>query len=352
MSTKMKNDAAAHLHLPIVYSDLYRYQLQPPGHPECPERVAAIMERLQTEGLADGLCEPAPVSLDDIRAVHSSSLVSRIARDYEGYLDVNCYHGLKTYETALLAAGGTIQGVVIAAETGSPTLVLPRPPGHHAGRDFFGGFCYFNNIAIAAEHLIREKALGRVAIIDIDVHHGNGTAEIFSCRQDVLYISTHEWGIFPGTGSLAECGIGEGEGFTVNLPMPSGEGVATYDEILSGIIIPILRQYRPAAMLVSMGLDAHYMDPLASIQLTSQCLSDACLALNAVAKEVCGGRIVYVLEGGYHLLAIAETTAAVVAGLSGKPLQVPLKFNRGEQCDTNIELLQAYRDVQSRYWVL
>ena len=338
--------------LPIFYSDGYRYQLQTPGHPECPGRVQSIMERLALEGLADGVREPVPAALDDVLAVHAASLLAELEGDYEGALDPNCYHRPKTYETALLAAGGTIQGAVLAVDTGAPTLVLPRPPGHHAGRNFYGGFCYFNNVAVAAEHLLKTAGLARVAIIDIDVHHGNGTAAIFAQRPDVLYVSTHQWGIYPGTGALDDCGSGAGEGFTVNLPLLSGEGAATYDRILSEILIPILHQYQPEALLVSMGLDAHYMDPLAGINLTSQCLSDACLALHAVAQDLCGGRIVYVLEGGYHLDAIAETTAAVVAGLTGRALHKPLKFNRGEQRPANTEALQIYREVQARYWAL
>jgi acetoin utilization deacetylase AcuC-like enzyme len=338
--------------LPIVYDDAYRCRLQPPGHPECPQRVEAIMARLALEGLSGRILAPRPADRDDLLAVHSPKLLARIEGDYDGYLDVNCYHHAKTYPTALLAAGGTIQGAVTAVDAGSPALVLPRPPGHHAGRDYYGGFCYFNNIAVAAEYLIRHRGLARVAIVDIDVHHGNGTADIFARRRDVLYISTHQWGIFPGTGALDDCGRAEGEGFTVNLPLPGGEGVATFGRVLSELIEPILRQYRPEAILVSMGLDAHYMDPLASIQLTSQGLSDVCLALDALAHDLCSGRILYVLEGGYHLEAIAETTAALVAGLTGRPLRVPLLFNRGEQREANTGLLGRFTQIQSRYWNL
>ncbi len=338
--------------LHIFYHEDYAKEIQTTGHPESPQRATSIMERLEVEGLASNVIKPKAATKEDIMAVHTDDLVATVATNYEGFMDPDTYHRDYTYELALLAAGGTMQGVEKAYKEKTPTLVIPRPPGHHAGKDFCGGFCYFNNVAIAAQDLLDNKGRKKVAIVDVDVHHGNGTADIFSARKDVLYVSTHQWGIFPGTGALKDFGRGPGEGYTVNLPLLGGMGDEVYHALMDQIMLPVLRQYEPQHIIVSLGLDAHYMDPLATLELTTDGLSDACMKLKGVADEVCESRITFVVEGGYHLLAISETTASLVSKLTGQKLKIDPKYNEVEEPEVTDMLLPKYIEQHSKFWNL
>lgn len=275
---------------------------------------------------------------------HSPQHVSRIRNSPEGFLDPDTYIHKDTYEIALLAAGGSIEAARIAHDCGKPTLALVRPPGHHAGRDFCGGFCYFNNIAIAA----RRMYLERTAIVDIDVHHGNGTEDIFLEDDKVLFMSTHQRGIYPGSGDARVVGKGRGEGFTVNIPMRGGIGDATYMMILDRIIEPILHQYDPKMILVSIGVDAHYSDPLASLALSSKAYLEICRRLIAIAPD---RRIAFMLEGGYALEATAEVLSALVGEFCGA--EVPLRQIYSKDVEVmGREEVESVIEVQKQYWDL
>jgi acetoin utilization deacetylase AcuC-like enzyme len=224
-----------------------------------------------------------------------------------GHIDADTVVSADSWEAASRAAGAAVEAVDgVSAGRLDNAFCLVRPPGHHATPDRAMGFCVFNNVAIAAEWLRANGRAERVAILDYDVHHGNGTQDAFYARADVLYVSTHQYPLYPGTGSWRETGSGEGEGYTVNLSLPPGSGDAIYASVLENIVEPVVRRYAPEFILVSLGFDAFWSDPLASLRLSiggayTSLIQSAC----ALANELCGGRIVVALEGGYVLEALA-----------------------------------------------
>lgn len=303
----------------LVHHPRYHEHRQTIGHPEKPERLDAVVERLKKEGLWKDVLTPEPVDLKLLGKVHTPAYIDSVRNFGEGYMDSDTYVRPQTYSIALLAAGGTVLSARKALETGKPAFALVRPPGHHAGSYHGGGFCYFNNVAVAAEAL-REK-VGRVAVVDIDLHHGNGTHDIFYSRNDVLYISTHQGGIFPGTGLPEDLGDGEGLGFNICVPLPGGSGDPTFGLFSKKILRPVLVKYRPDAILVSFGGDAHYMDPLGGLSLTSPGYVDLVNELLVLSRELCGGVLAFTLEGGYHVGALAEVVSGVVAAFDGKKVK-------------------------------
>jgi acetoin utilization deacetylase AcuC-like enzyme len=247
----------------------------------------------------------------------------------------------------MLACGGAVLAAETAFTDKKPSVALLRPPGHHSGPDYTGGFCYFNNIAIAASAML--KKVNRVAIVDIDVHHGNGTWDIFNHRKDVLYISTHEWGIYPGTGAIDDCGKDNGEGFTVNIPLESGCGDSTFMTAFNEVVSPILLQYKPGMMLVSIGTDAHYMDELATLTLSTPGYISLLNQLTTMAQELCSSRIAFMLEGGYNLKALSEVFSGYIGGQEGRDMAVEYtdihdKDNLGK------DIIESVSELQSRYW--
>ena len=315
----------------IVYHERFLDHMQDgPWHPERPGRLAAVVERLRAEGLWDDVLEPSPADLDDCLRIHDATYLDRLRHFGEGPWDPDTYVRPETFEIALLAAGGAILTGKTAYEQGKPVFGLLRPPGHHAIRDQAMGFCYLNNIAIAAASLLADDAR-RVAIIDIDLHHGNGTQEAFYASDRTLYISLHQWPHFPGSGWFDEIGEGVGEGRTINVPLPPGSGDATYADAFDRVVEPAIRDFKPEMILVSFGGDAHYADPLGSMALSSQGILDQFKRLGRLATELCGGRLAFFLEGGYDVDVLAEVVAFGVAHFSGK--QTELHFT--ENSDPN-----------------
>jgi acetoin utilization deacetylase AcuC-like enzyme len=309
----------------LVHHPRYHEHRQTIGHPEKPERLDAVVERLRKEGLWKDVLTPEPVDLKLLEKVHTPAYIGSVRNFGEGFMDSDTYVRPQTYSIALLAAGGTVLAACRALETGKPTFALVRPPGHHAGSYHGGGFCYFNNVAMAAEALLQK--VRRVAIVDIDLHHGNGTQDIFYSRKDVLYISTHQGGIFPGTGLPEDLGDGEGLGFNICVPLPGGSGDATFGLFTKKILRPVLVKYRPDAILVSFGGDAHYMDPLGGLSLTSPGYGDLVNELLGLSRELCGGALAFTLEGGYHVGALAEVVSGAVAAFDEK--RVKCEYDRG-----------------------
>jgi acetoin utilization deacetylase AcuC-like enzyme len=221
-----------------------------------------------------------------------------------------------------------------------------RPPGHHAERERAMGFCLFNNVAVGAEYLRRRHGLDRVLIVDWDVHHGNGTQHMFENDPGVLYVSTHQYPYYPGTGAMHEAGEGEGEGFTLNVPFPGGFGDAEYADAFRTVILPVAEEYQPEFVLVSAGFDPHYRDPLASMNVTEAGFAAMARGLVDLAGRVCGGRCVAILEGGYDLTAIRDSASAVLSELQGsaEAAVAPAEPSRAEP------LLAAVRKIQQRYW--
>ena len=291
-----------------------------PGHPERSERLRAILERLGDSGLLDELDahKPSEAPLEEIEAAHDADHVRRIEEvcaQAPGYVDGDTAVSPASWRAARVAAGG----IVAAADrvldgTWSNAFCAVRPPGHHAERARAMGFCLFNNAAVAALHLLR-RGVERVAVIDWDVHHGNGTQHIFETDPRVFYASLHQWPLYPGTGAAGERGVGEGEGTTRNCPMPPGSGEAQWLAAVEDVVLRDLEEFDPGFVIVSAGFDAHRLDPLAAIDLTEESYLALTRLVTAFAAEHCNGRIVSVLEGGYHLDALAASVEAHVGGL-------------------------------------
>jgi acetoin utilization deacetylase AcuC-like enzyme len=333
----------------IIYHPQYLNHYQDSYHPESPERLVSITTKLDEERLLKDVLTPEPASVKDLERIHKREHIDFIMSVGEGRIDMDTVSHEETFDIALLAAGGGMQAAEASYSEKKPAIGLLRPPGHHAGPDYCGGFCYFNNLALAAHTLLDD--VKKVAIVDIDVHHGNGTNDIFCKRKDVLYISMHQWGIYPGTGPFNYVGEEGGEGFTVNLPFPSRSGDTTYDMAWEEIVKPILTQYKPEAMLVSVGGDAHYMDPLASLTWSTLGYVSFADRLIKTAKKLCEGRISFYLEGGYHLGALAD----LIAGIVGKfyDIETPIFFS--EIYDLDIigkETIERVKEIQSGYWKL
>ena len=237
-------------------------------------------------------------------------------------LDPDTYTSPETYEIALLSAGASVEGVErVMGNPGTRALVLSRPPGHHAERDRAMGFCFFNNVAVAAAHA-RTLGAQRVAIVDFDVHHGNGTQDIFEGDAEVLYLSTHQSPYYPGTGDVQEVGRGAGAGRIVNIPLEVGATDDDYRIVFEQVIGPVMHQFSPDLVLVSAGFDAHERDPLGGMRVTTEGFAAMTAMLRGIADEHCDGRIVLVTEGGYDLRALGACLRATVDVLAAESCPV------------------------------
>jgi len=337
----------------LIYHKRYLDHILTWGHPESPERLKAIIDRLETVDFKAEILTPKPASDNDLKGVHTPEYIEVMKNFGEGWMDPNTYHHEESYELACLAAGGGLLAAKLAYDENRPTFVIPRPPGHHAEANSSGGFCYFNNIAIAAQHLLTRKKspAERVAIVDIDVHHGNGTHDIFFNRKDVLYISTHQWGIYPGTGPAELTGEGQGEGYTVNIPFYSGTGDSSFKLAKQQIIEPILKQYKPSIILISIGTDAHYRDPLASLALSSAGYLNLAKHFIKLSKDLCQSRIAFFLEGGYDLNSLAEIVNAIVANFNNNKYELQYTEQLDRDC-AGENVVDKVVEVQKNYWEL
>lgn len=305
----------------IVLDPRYRAHDPGAGHPERPERLLTVEELIHRwhgsplERVAARVAEE-----HEIRAAHTPELLARI-RDTQhvarARIDADTATCDRSFETALLAAGGLIELVdAVATRAFANGFAFVRPPGHHATATQAMGFCLFNNVAVAAKHLQIAHGLERIAIVDWDLHHGNGTEAIFYDDPSVLYVSLHQFPYYPGTGAVTDTGRGDGLGFTVNVPFSAGVGDEGYVLAFEEILAPVLRQFAPQFILVSAGFDCHWRDPLGGMQVTEKGFVGMTRSLLEIAEEVAGGRLVAVLEGGYDLDAIRGSTEAVLAELS------------------------------------
>ena len=298
-------------------------------HPECPERLLAARSGLygrlpETEREKLTVRPATPVELARMHSPEYLASLNVRLREGHGDLDGDTYFSPGTREAAWLAAGGAIdltkQLLGGAAKRG---VALLRPPGHHAMPDTSMGFCVFNNVALAASEALAQ-GLTRVAIVDWDVHHGNGTQDMFYRDPRVLFVSLHQYPFYPGTGAPHEIGTGAGAGFTANLALPGGSGDEVYGAAFRQVVMPVLRAYAPELVLVSAGFDAHARDPLAQMQLSSATYCAMAGALIDLVDTIGHGRIGFVLEGGYDLQAIEASVGQVASALQGTRLELPL----------------------------
>ena len=298
------------------------------GHPENAGRVAAVIRLLESEAVLGevSLLESSPASNEQILRVHSEALIQRIesvSKMGGGRLDPDTYCTEASFQLAKLAAG-TVCAAADAIMLGQASngFALVRPPGHHAEKGRVGGFCLLNNVAIAARHLQIRHDARKVAIVDFDVHHGNGTQAIFYEDSSVLYISLHMFAsyFYPGTGAAQEIGQGEGRGTTVNVPFGARTGDGAYQEAFRELINPIIAGYTPDIILVSAGFDAHWQDPLAAAAMSLEGYAHMSRNLIETAETNCNGRVLFVLEGGYHFQALSHGALNAIYALNGRDL--------------------------------
>ena len=308
----------------LVYDPIY-LEHDTGAHVENSQRLVAIMEHLEQTGTKEKLAlfSPRPATVAEIEAVHSPEYVSRIKSEAEGgggWLDLDTVMCPRSYEVALYAAGGVLTAVekVMKGEAES-VFALVRPPGHHATRSRAMGFCLFNNVAVAAQFARLNFNIERVLIADFDVHHGNATQEAFYADPGVLYFSTHEYPFYPGSGWIDETGEGKGKGYTVNFPMSAGWGDEEYLRAFNEVLVPVARRFQPQLILVSAGFDAHWADDIAMMQVSISGFAGMTRILKELALELCQGRLVLTLEGGYNLQVDALGARAIFDVLLGSP---------------------------------
>jgi acetoin utilization deacetylase AcuC-like enzyme len=348
----------------VIFSPKYYEHDTGKGHPESAKRLRTIINELKTGKLSVSrnwqFVEPNKARLEDVELVHGTEyirLVEAVCKSGGGLLDLgDTQVSSESFEVALHAVGGTLKAVDSVMEGRfRNAFALVRPPGHHASRYRACGFCLFNNVAIAAKHLLERFNLRRILILDTDAHHGNGTQEIFYETDKVLFISLHEdpYG-FPGTGFTDEIGEGKGLGYNVNIPLPFGTEDQIYLRAVNEIVKPIILQYNPQFTLVSAGFDGHHTDPIANLSLTYRCYQRIFETIKQVASEKCNGRVVSVLEGGYSVSATGKAVATAIAEMSGTPYAVydtpgiteTKTLRRGEKA------LKEVKKVQGAFWSL
>lgn len=318
----------------------------PPSHPERPDRIEAAIAGVGQSTLITIPLVADPVARAALLEVHDEAFVDALEQFCAGgggAIDLDTFAGEASWQAALNAAGAGATAVqALQAGIADVGFVAMRPPGHHAERSRAMGFCLFNNVAIAASSLAR--AGNRVAIVDWDVHHGNGTQDLFAADPNVLYVSIHQHPFYPGTGLATEVGDGAGAGKTINVPMPHGSGGGAYEEAMTRIVLPIVSQFAPDWVLVSAGYDAHASDPLAGMELAA---GDYSMMASGLAPLVSPGRTVYFLEGGYDLEAIRNSVAATLDGHAGaaSPAPAPAPSWMGRGIDQIVETLAPYWDV-------
>jgi acetoin utilization deacetylase AcuC-like enzyme len=367
--------ASLPMSLVLVWSDRSTDHVPPAGHPERVER-AHVMREVVDAWLGRGgtVLAPVPATRAQIERIHAAGYVDRLAASagLPAVLDLDTYMSPGSWDAALLAAGAVVTAVdyvldarEVSREKSPPAskefppnhlppvsdvrtaFALVRPPGHHALRDRAMGFCLLNNVAVAVAHAL-DRGLARVAVVDYDVHHGNGTQWAFYDDPRVLVVSMHEYPFFPQTGAAGECGVGRGEGFTVNIPLSAGATDADYLLLLERVVEPVLAAYAPELLLIDAGFDAHDRDPMAHMHVSTDGFRRMAGRLRDAGARWCAGRVVVATEGGYHLHALRESLLATVDVLAGAA--VPPPAGGLAPTRSGMVAMELVRTTQSRYW--
>jgi acetoin utilization deacetylase AcuC-like enzyme len=346
----------------VIFSPNYYRHTPGRDHPESAKRLKAIITELERTSFLETntvkLVNPAKALIEQVETVHDRKYVRYVkafCKSGGGFLDAgDTKVSVQSFDVALDAAGGALTAVdQVMKRRSENAFALVRPPGHHATRFYGLGFCIFNNIAIAAEHLLREFKLERVLILDVDSHHGNGTQSIFYETDKVLYTSLHEDPRdFPGTGFSGEVGDREGTGFTVNIPLPLKTGDQIYLKGLREIVTPIAREYKPQFILVSAGFDSHYADPVGRLRLSARCYEEIFGMVANLASELCDRKLVLVLEGGYNLKFVGKLAIQALAKISGNQYRLDDEVPRDtlKKKENGEKALREVREVQREFW--
>jgi acetoin utilization deacetylase AcuC-like enzyme len=339
----------------IVKDTLYLRHITDEYHPESRFRLESIYDMLYSIDQSDLVYVPArPATEEEIGFIHDASLISRI-RDTKGkdqtWLDPDTMTSSQSYDAACMAVGGLLE-LTDAVITGKVDngFALVRPPGHHAESDRAMGFCLFNNIGVAARYVQKTHGINRVLIVDFDVHHGNGTQTSFYDDPSVLYVSTHRYPFYPGSGWYTEVGRNGGEGYTINVPMSYGMGDADYAYVFSTIIAPAARLFGPEIILVSAGFDVHNRDPLGGMSVTEKGVAAMTRMLMDMAASACSGKLVFVLEGGYNIKGLTDSVETVINGLKGGPCHHGTVDAHHSASDGIVQIVSKVRQTIAPYW--
>jgi acetoin utilization deacetylase AcuC-like enzyme len=346
----------------IFKNDLFLEHIPDFNHVESPDRLRVIYEQLEQPPLSELFPYPdfEPASQEVLELNHTREHVMHVAgtagKTFSS-LDPDTQASPKSYDAACLAAGAVMSGMemIIQGEADNG-FALVRPPGHHAEAERAMGFCLFNNVAVGARYGLEHLGLERVAIFDWDLHHGNGTQHSFYNSDQVLYLSTHAYPYYPGSGGLAEVGTGEGEGFTVNVPLAGGQDDRAFAGIVKEIIVPVTRDYNPDFIIISAGFDTYYGDPLGTMAVTEQGFASMTKQFVDLAADICGGRLLVALEGGYNLQGLRDGVLAVLGELCGNQ-ECPGKVDEETlqaiiDSDPQVPVIDQVRDIAKRYWSL
>ncbi len=353
----------------IVYDKKYLEHEQTPTHPERRERLAYTLDQMMEEGIFDyneiKLIKPEKAGLSDVLAVHDKDYIEFLIKKSEtgGVIDWDTNIPVGLIDVALLAAGGAIKAAksVISNEVDNAFAMI-RPPGHHAKPYTGAGFCYLNNMAIMVKWL-QKQGFKRILILDWDAHHGDGTQEIFYETDEVLFISLHQMPLYPGTGYPHEIGWGRGEGFTVNVPLPPGASDDCYLYVFKEIIEPLATEFKPEFIAISAGQDNHFTDPITDLALTAQGYAQMMKKAVKLSEELCNGKLVAILEGGYSVEgALPYTNLGIIAAMAGldisfikepKNYLVYLELRRDPNAIKKVKkTVEKLKDILSRHWIV
>ncbi len=350
----------------IVYHPKYLEHEQTPTHPERRERLAYTIDQLREEGIFDHpdivLIEPEPARMEDVLEVHTREYIEFLEKYSKigGVIDWDTNIPVGVFERALLAAGGAIKAAEAVVErVVDNAFAMVRPPGHHAKPYIGAGFCYLNNMAIMVKWLLR-RGFKRILILDWDAHHGDGTQEIFYEDDRVLFISTHQMPLYPGTGYPDEVGKGRGEGYTINVPLPPGTSDEEYLMVFDEIIEPVAREFQPEFIAISAGQDNHFTDPITGLALTARGYAEMMRRAVELSKELCDGMLVAVLEGGYSVEgALPYTNLGIIAAMAGMDISCirepknyleELRWRRMNVREKVMKNIETVKRIHSQYW--